>query len=259
MKNILTAATAATLLSCSAVAADINASIDVEVAKNNATDKFEAETTLNLDVKSGTGLAFGAISFQSAGNTSVAVDEWHVGTVVAGTQVSFGDQGGVLPEANAATGFDTLADTNAAMTESLQVSTRGFDLALGMSDVRTDVTEVSNIQASYTTGLSFGSVTGAVDYNRTSEEYTYAVAGDTTVSGLGVGGIATYAADKWAYEVDTTVGNLTAYLNGDENDSLQHVGVSTTTQVAGLDLTGTVDYDTDNSEVSPSVKLSFNF
>ena len=258
MKLVLTTV-AAMVMATSSFAADLGASIDVEVAENQTTEKFEAKTTVNLDVAAGDGLAFGAISLQSIDNASVGIDEWHIGTQVAGTTVSFGDQGGIMPEAIAATGFDTLADTNAAMTESLQVNALGFGVALGFTDIRTDASEITNIQGSYTLGLPVAEVTGAIDYNRTTEEYTYAVQADADVLGLAVGTTATYALSTWAYEADTTVSGITAYLNGDENDALQHIGVAHTRDLNGLQLTGKVDYDTDNAQVSPSIKLSFNF
>lgn len=258
MKLLLTTV-AAIAMATTSFAADLDASIEVEVAENQATDKFEAKTTVNLDLASDNGLAFGAISLNSVDNTSVGVDEWHVGTTVAGATVSFGDHGGIMPEAIADAGFDTLADTNAAMEESLQVSALGASVALGFTDIRTDVSEITNIQGAYTLGLEVASITGAVDYNRTTEEYTYAVQTVADVAGLAVGSTVTYALNTWAYEADTTVLGLTAYLNGDENDTLQHVGIAHTREFNGLELTGEVDYDTDNSEVSPSINLSFNF
>lgn len=258
MKLLLTTV-AAIAMATTSFAADLDASIEVEVAKDQTTDKYKGKTTLNLDVASDNGLAFGAISLNSVDNTSVGVDEWHLGTTVAGTTVSFGDHGGIMPEAVADAGFDTLTDTNTVMEESVQVSALGASVALGFTDIRTDASEVTNIQGSYTFGLPVASLTGAVDYNRTSEEYTYAVQTQGGVGDIAVGGTATYALSTWAYEADTTVMGLTAYLNGDENDTIQHVGVSHTRDVNGLALTGEVDYDTDNEEVSPSVVLSFNF
>lgn len=259
MKLLLTTV-AAMVMATSSFAADLDASIDVEFTENQTTDKYEAKTTVNLDVASSTGFSFGAISFQSIDSASVVIDEWHIGTQIAAATVSFGDHGGIMPEAIAATGFDTLADTNAAMTESLQVNALGFGAALGFTDISEDASEITNIQGSYTLGLTTeASVTGAIDYNRTSEEYTYAVQADADVLGFAVGTTATYALSTWAYEADTTVSGITAYLNGDENDALQHIGVAHTRDMNGLQLTGKVDYDTDNANVSPSVKLSFNF
>ena len=258
MKLLLTTV-AAIAMATTSFAADLDASIEVEVAKDQTTDKYKGKTTLNLDVASDNGLAFGAMSLRSVDNTSVGIDEWHLGTTVAGATVSFGDHGGIMPEAVADAGFDTLTDTNAAMEESVQVSALGASVALGVKDIRTDASEVTNIQGSYTCGLPVASLTGAVDYNRTSEEYTYAVQTQGGVGDIEVGGTATYALSTWAYEADTTVMGLTAYLNGDENDTIQHIGVSHTRDVNGLTLTGEVDYDTDNEEVSPSVTMSFNF
>lgn len=258
MKLLLTTV-AAMAMATTSFAADLEASIEVEVAENQATEKFEATTTLNLGVAADNEVAFGGIALNSVDSSSVGVDAWHMGTTVGGVRLSFGDQGGILPEANAAAGFDTLADTNAAMSESLQVSAQGLGFALGMTDITADVTEVSNIQASYTTEVSFGEVTGAVDYNRTSEEYTYAVVADTEVSGVAVGGIATFALDTWAFEADATVMGMTAYLNGDESDSLQHVGVTASRDFNGITFSSTVDYDTDESQLTPSIKASFAF
>ena len=258
MKLLLTTV-AAIAMATTSFAADLDASIEVEVAKDQTTDKYKGKTTLNLDVASDNGLAFGAMSLRSVDNTSVGIDEWHLGTTVAGATVSFGDHGGIMPEAVADAGFDTLTDTNAAMEESVQVSALGASVALGFTDIRTDASEVTNIQGSYTFGLPVASLTGAVDYNRTLEEYTYAVQTQGGVGDIEVGGTATYALSTWAYEADTTVMGLTAYLNGDENDTIQHIGVSHTRDVNGLTLTGEVDYDTDNEEVSPSVTMSFNF
>ena len=257
--KLLSTTVAAIAMATTSFAADLDASIEVEVAKDQTTDKYKGKTTLNLDVASDNGLAFGAMSLRSVDNTSVGIDEWHLGTTVAGATVSFGDHGGIMPEAVADAGFDTLTDTNAAMEESVQVSALGASVALGFTDIRTDASEVTNIQGSYTFGLPVASLTGAVDYNRTSEEYTYAVQTQGGVGDIEVGGTATYALSTWAYEADTTVMGLTAYLNGDENDTIQHIGVSHTRDVNGLTLTGEVDYDTDNEEVSPSVTMSFNF
>lgn len=258
MKLLLTTV-AAIAMATTSFAADLDASIELEVAKDQTTDKYKGKTTVNLDVASDNGLAFGAISLNSVDNTSVGVDEWHIGTTVAGATVSFGDHGGIMPEAVADAGFDTLTDTNAAMEESVQVSALGASVALGFTDIRTDASEITNIQGAYSFGTAIADLTGAIDYNRTSEEYTYAVQAGTEIAGLAVGSTVTYALSTWAYEADTTVMGLTAYLNGDENDTIQHVGVSHTRDINGLGLTGEVDYDTDREELSPSVTLSFNF
>lgn len=263
MKNILVAACAATLMAGSAIAADIDATLKVELGENATTNKYTAKTTVQLDVAHDEGLAFGSISLKSVDNASVGVDKWHFGTTVAGARVSFGDQGGIMPEAVAGTSADTLVDTNAAMEESLQVSVAGLDFALGMTDIRTDVSEIANVQAAYTIGLPIAAITGAVDYNRTTEEYTYAA----SMNGLDVGPVAlgstvTYALSNWAYEVDTTLlggTGPTLYLNGDESDAMQHVGVQYTQGLNGLDLTTELDYDTDNKNLSPTVTLSFAF
>lgn len=258
--KLLSTTIAVLAIATTSFAAEIDASVDVEVTENKTTNKYEAKTTVNLDIATDNELAFGGISLQSVDNASVGIDEWHVGTTVSSATLSFGDHGGVMPEATAAAGFDTLADTNATMEESLQVSIGGADFALGMTDIRTDVSDINNVQASYTLDTEVASITGAVDWNRTSEEYTYGFkANDIDLGVADLGGTASYSLSKWAYEVDGTIRGITGYLNGDEDDSLQHIGISHTTDVNGLELTSEVDYDIDNEDVSPSIKLSFNF
>lgn len=259
--KLLVTTVASILIATSSQAADLGASIKVEVAENSATEKFEAKTTLGISIDSAATGAFGGFNFESVDGGNLTLDEYHIGTQVGATTVSFGKQGGVMPEAIAAAGFDTLADANASMTESLQVSAMNVSVALGLADVTADLTDVANVQLAYTLPVATAVVIAGVDYNRSAEEYTYAVQTYADLaSGLSVSNTVTYAASTWAFEAGTTTASgITAYLNGDENDALQHVGVSHTRDLNGLSLTGELDYDTDESTLSPTVSLSFAF
>ena len=71
-------------------------------------------------------------------------------------------------------------------------------------------------------------VTASMDYNRTSEEYTWGARVDTAeVTGVALGTTVSYETDTLAYELDSTVSTygLTTYINGDEDDLLENVGV----------------------------------
>ena len=63
----------------------VSASVEFDVTKNTS-DKYVGKTTLDLEI-SGTGPAFGGISFTATPDTSVSVEEWHIGTTFAGATV----------------------------------------------------------------------------------------------------------------------------------------------------------------------------
>jgi hypothetical protein len=148
------------------------------------------------------------------------------------------------------------------MTESLQLSFGGASVAVGLTDWTTDVSEVSNLQGAYTVDMDRFAITGALDYNRTTENTVWG--GAVTGLDLGVataGGALTYDndAELFAYEGTVDVSGLTAYVNGDDTNRLQHVGGEYTLQYAGAELSAGVDYDTDAETWSPMAGISFNF
>lgn len=241
------------------VALPLAASIELDFAENTVTNKTEATATIGLDFASTNGLAFGGFEFDSVDGGNLTLGDYHVGVVVGEATVSYGEQGGLLPEAIAAAGFDALNDPNAAMTESLQVSAMGASVALGLTDVTTDVTDVANVQAAYTMSLPAVDVTAAVDYNRTTEKYIWGGRAAGELAGTTAGLTATYAAEVMAFEADVTMSGVTAYLNGDENDATQNAGVEWSKGFDGLTLTADANYNFDSSDVTPGVNLSFNF
>ena len=223
-----------------------------------AADKYGATTTFGLDVGV-TGIAFGGLNFATGADDKLALDEWHIGANLGLATVSYGDQGNNWIGAE---GEQTIADP--AMGDSLKVSVGDATVALGMTDATADVTDLSNVQATYTMGVADNlSLTGAVDYNLDSE---------TTILGASLGGIDlgvatasgafTYGLDSeaWGYEGVVATGGLTAYINGDNVDALQNIGGGYDMTIAsGLELGAGVSYNMNSEEFKPSVSASFSF
>jgi hypothetical protein len=223
-----------------------------------AADKYGATTTFGLDVGV-TGIAFGGLDFAVGSDDKLALDEWHIGANLGLATVSYGDQGNNWIGAE---GEQTIADP--AMGDSLKVSVGDATVALGMTDATADVTDLSNVQATYTMGVADDlSLTGAVDYNLDSE---------TTILGASLGGIDlgvatasgafTYGLDSeaWGYEGVVATGGLTAYLNGDNVETLQNIGGGYDMTIAsGLELGADLSYNMNSEEFTPSVSASFSF
>jgi len=223
-----------------------------------AADKYGATTTFGLDVGV-TGIAFGGLDFAVGSDDKLALDEWHIGANLGLATVSYGDQGNNWIGAE---GEQTIADP--AMGDSLKVSVGDATVALGMTDATADVTDLSNVQATYTMGVADDlSLTGAVDYNLDSE---------TTILGASLGGVDlgvatasgafTYGLDSeaWGYEGVVATGGLTAYLNGDNVETLQNIGGGYDMTIAGgLELGADLSYNMNSEEFKPSVSASFSF
>jgi hypothetical protein len=209
---------------------------------------------LGVDV---TDLATIDLNFVATDGNAVTLDTWAVGTTVAGLGVAFGDDLGVMPGAE---GEQTLAAP--AMAEAVRVTVGDAQVAVGLTDWTTDVTDVSNIQGAYTLNVANLDVTAAADYNLDSEN---------TVLGAGVGGLdlgvaslggaMTYDVDgeTFGFETVATRGGLTAYLNGDDTDMLQNIGGKYEVDVNGATFTAGANYNVDTEDFTPTAGLSFNF
>ena len=220
-------------------------------------DKYGATTTFGLDVGV-TGIAFGGLEFAVGADDKLALDEWHVGANVGLATVSYGDQGNNWIGAE---GEQTISDPT--MGDSLKVALGDASVALGFTDTSADITDVANVQATYTMGVADYSLTGAVDYNMDTE---------TTILGASLGGVDlgiatasgafTYGLDSeaWGYEGVVATGGLTAYLNGDNVETLQNVGGGYDLTIAdGLDVGADVAYNLNDETFTPSVSASFSF
>ena len=260
MRNVFILAAAAAMAATVANADTVNpapagamltGSMEVEVNSDK-----EATLTLGAGLSAGD-LAFGSFNVESVDGGSFTLDQWQIGADVAGATVSFGNQDGVFVEGENGA---TLAAP--AMEESLKVSVGDAQVAVGLTDWNADITDISNVQGAYTVGAGFASITASGDYNLDSEEYMLGGrASGVEVANIMLGSTLTYgsADEKIAYEVDGTMMNVTAYLNGDDTDTLQNVGASYGRTVAGLDLGTELNYNLDTEEFTPNVTVGFKF
>jgi|TARA_R110001606_G_scaffold358022_1_gene509512 hypothetical protein len=227
-----------------------------ETKNNNYGGTMGLDLGVNVD-----GLATVDLDMSATDGTSLTLDNWTVGTTVGALAVAFGDDNNLMPEsgANAAT-QGTLATP--AMTESLQVTTGSVSVALGFTDWTADVTDISNVQGAYTMGVAGLDVTASADYNLDSENTVFG--GEVSGVDLGMvalGGAVSYDMDAevFGFESNATAGSLTAYLNGDDTNTLQNIGGEYAVGLGASTLTSGINYDVDAEDITPTVSLSFNF
>lgn len=249
MRKFLTTATA--LLCANVAMADVTGSVDLDVAEN-ASGKYAATPTIKL----GFGSAIGDVSVdlkEVGGN--ITLDRYSVGTQVGAVGVSFGDQADVfdLGAGLEVVGGTTLANP-AESNENVQLSFGGVVAMVGFTDVTTDVTEVTNFQVATVIDAGIANVTSVIDYNKSSEDFTYGLS--TTVSDIDLA--VTYA-DDFAYELGYNLLGVDTFLNGDADDMAQNVGAGYTTVLNGADVYAEVGYNLDTKEATPAIGLSFSF
>jgi hypothetical protein len=270
--RILTIATAGLLALSSATLANAEATAELPTAApimtgavnldfaETAAGKTAGTMGIELDFDAGD-IATVDLDFKATDGSALTLDTWTVGTSVAGLGLAFGDNNNLMPETGANASKDgTLAKP--AMTESLQVTMGGASVVVGLTDWTTDVSEVSNLQGAYTLDAGVGSLTASADYNRTTENTVLggALTGVDLV-GLTAGGMMTYDTDasKMAYEGSLASNGITAYVNGDDTNKLQHIGGEYVVAWNGTELSAGVDYDTDSKDWSPMAGISFKF
>ena len=237
----------------------ITGAVNLDFAETTA-GKTAGTMGIELDVDAGS-LATVDLDFKGADGSSLTLDTWTVGTTVAGVGVALGDDNGLLPETSANASADgTLAKP--AMTESVALTFGSASVVVGLTDWTTDVTEVSNLQGAYTVDAGIVDVTASADYNRTTENTVIgAEVGGLDLGMMTAGGALTYDTDAadWAFEGSVATGGLSAYINGTDDNRLQHVGGEYVMNYAGAELSAGVDYDTDAKDWKPTAGLSFNF
>jgi hypothetical protein len=237
----------------------ITGAINLDFAET-AAGKTAGTMGIELDVDAGS-FATVDLDFKATDGSSLTLDTWTVGTTLGAFGLAFGDSNSLLPE----TGANTVADgtlTVPAMTESLQVTMGDASVAVGLTDWTTDVTEVSNLQGAYTVDAGIVDVTASADYNRTTENTVIgAEVGGLDLGMMSAGGALTYDTDAadWAFEGSVATGGLSAYINGTDDNRLQHIGGEYVMDYAGAELSAGVDYDTDATDFTPTLGLSFNF
>ena len=237
----------------------LTGAINLDFAETTA-GKTAGTMGVELDFDAGD-VATVDLDFKATDGNALTLDTWTVGTTIGAVGLAFGDDNGLLPETGANASADgTLAKP--AMTESLALSFGGASVAVGLTDWTTDVSEVSNLQGAYTVDAGIADVTASADYNRTSENTVLGA----EVAGLDLGlatagGALTYDTDAedWAFEGSVAVDGLSAYVNGTDDNRLQHIGGEYVLNYAGAELSAGVDYDTDAKDWTPTAGLSFNF
>ena len=237
----------------------ITGAVNLDFAETTA-GKTAGTMGVELDFDAGD-VATVDLDFKATDGNALTLDTWTVGTTIGAVGLAFGDDNGLLPETGANASADgTLAKP--AMTESLQVTMGGASVAVGLTDWTTDVSEVSNLQGAYTVDAGIVDVTASADYNRTSENTVLGA----EVAGLDLGmvtagGMATYDTDAedWAFEGSVATGGLSAYINGTDDNRLQHIGGEYVLNYAGAELSAGVDYDTDAEDWAPMAGMSFSF
>lgn len=249
MRKFLTTATA--LLCANVAMADVTGSVDLDVTEN-ASDKFVMAPTIKLGFGSEAGDV--SVDLKEVGG-DIILDRYSVGTQLGALGVSFGDQEDIfdLGAGLEVVGGTTLANP-AESNENVQLSFGGIAVMVGMTDVTTDITDVTNVQLSTVVDSGIANVGVVVDYNEASSDLTYGVAATVSDIDLAV----TYA-DDFAYELGYSMMGVNTFLNGDENNTLQNVGAGYVTVLNGAEVYAEVGYNVDTEETTPAVGLSFSF
>ena len=254
MRKVFTIA-AATLLAGTAHAADISGEVELNFAEN-ATGDWGGALAIDLGVDAA-GLGTVDLDFAATDGEALKLDNWTVGTTVAGVGVHIGDDNGVMPDAE---GNHTLAAP--AMTESAKLSIGDAHVAVGFGDWKNDLSDISNIQGAYTMGVAGLDVTAAGDYNLDTENTVLgAGVGGLNLGVANIGGALTYDVDAehFAFEGVATVASVTAYANGDQDDALQNIGGEYVHNFGGAELTAGANYNLDTEDFAPTVSVGFKF
>ena len=260
-KLMIMTATLATLAGA-AQAAEITGTVGVDVT-TDVNDNVVASTEMDLGLNSaGTGDGFVGgfgLIVESDNGDNIALDSWNLGYKFGDTKLSFGDQGDLFDFGGLeVVGGETLQNP-ADGQDSLIVTHKNYSALIGFTDIGTDMGEVENAQVAYTGTFGAVNTTGAIDYNFNTEITTFGVSADTQVAEKTTVGLAVTYTDYAAYEATVGYNAFTAYLNGDEHDTFQNVGVGYSAAVSGADVYAEVGYNLDSEEFTPAVGVSINF
>lgn len=257
MRNIFITAIAAMALASAAAAETpvLSGEVSLDFAET-ANDNFGGTMGLDLGVDVN-GLATVDLDFSAVDGGSVTLDNWTVGTQIGAVGIAIGDDNGLFPGAE---GEQTLAAP--AMTESVKLSYGDVAVAVGFTDWTADITDISNIQGSYTLDVAGLAVTAAGDYNLDSENIVLgAGVSGIELGAVGLGGVVTWDndAEAFGYEAVANAYGVTAYVNGDDADALQNVGGSYDYGLGGATLSAGVNYNIDTEDFAPTAGISFAF
>ena len=223
----------------------------------NVSGDWAGDMALDLNVNAGTSPVFLDLGFVANDGTTVELDTWVVGTLYNGSGIKVGNDIGTWVGAE---GEQTLADP--VMGSGVAVSLSGATLALGLTDWKSDITDLENIRASYSMGISGINVTAAGDWNMNTENAMLgAEASGIDVGPVDLGAAVTYDMDAsvFGFEGFTDIMGVTAYVNGDQDDVFQNVGGSYTKSFFGAGIETGLNYNVDSTEIVPTVSVAFAF
>jgi hypothetical protein len=236
----------------------VGGSINVEVTEN-ASGNWVAATTLGAGIEA-EGLAFGSIAVEAV-DGEFDIDSWMIGTNIGTATLSFGDQGDLFVGNDfEIVGGDTLA-APADDHESLIAEFGSAAVLVGFTDITSDVTDIENIQGSYTLASGQIVVTAVGDYNLNSEDWTLGSKANMKVGQVALGGIVTYgsATETFGYEASAGYSFATAFVNGDDSDMLQNVGAGVAYDFNGLNLYAEGTYNLDAETTAMGAGITFKF
>jgi hypothetical protein len=263
MKNTIFASVAAFLFTAGTVtAAELGGSVGVEITENTAGD-YVAEATLGFGatVDTDAGIAFGGFTFESVDGGNLTVDEWQLGVALPSVTLTFGKQGDIFVGNDfEIVGGDTIA-APADDHESLIAEFGAGAVLIGFTDITTDISEIENIQGSYTLASGQIALTAVGDYNVDSEDFTVGAKVNAKAGQVVLGGIVTYAqaTEVVAYEASIGYSFVTAFVNGDDTDAFQNIGAGVAYDFNGLNVyaEGTYNVDAETNSVGAGVSFSF--
>lgn len=254
MKKFTTLAVAVALASSAAFAEESVSSLtltggaQVEIAENSA-DNLGAETQIKLG-------ADAEVARTAIRITDGTIDRYSVGATVGAVDVDFGKQGDLFLGGYEGT---YIADPSSAET-SVKVGVADTTVLVGFSS-KDDLADIQNVQLTQSVELGTLTVTGALDYVTATEDFTYgATVGGLEVAGLALGGTVTYAdaTEVVGYEATAGLGNVTAFVGGDENGT-EEFGAGYAVDYNGLVVDARGIYTVDSEEVAPKLTVSYNF
>jgi hypothetical protein len=262
MKNTILASFFALFAASIASAQTLNSSVGVEITEN-AAGNYVAETTLGFgaSVNTGAGQSFGGFTFKSVDGSDLSIDKWQLGLGFGNTVVSLGKQGDVFVAGRMNTvGEGTL--TLPGSGESVILSQGAASVLVGFEDITVDISNVSNVQLSYTANLGAVDLTGAIDRNFGSNENTLGFASNYFVNeSLGLGAVATYTVDSevFGYEAYTSYDFATVFANGNNTDAFQNVGVGLTHNFNNLNVYAEAEYNINRKDTLVAIGAVLNF
>jgi hypothetical protein len=234
----------------------LSGEVELKFTQNATTDDWGGVMGLDMDINAA-GLASVDLDLSASDGNAVTLDSWTVGTTVNSIGIAIGDDNGVMPDAE---GNHTLAAP--VMSESLKVTAGSAEVAVGLTDWNTDITDISNIQGAYSLDMGAFALTAAGDYNFNTENTVLgAGVSDLALGDASLGGAVSYDmdAENLAYEGTLGLAGLTGYMNGDQDDALQNVGGEYTYMIGGAELEGGINYNLDSEEFTPQVTVGFSF